>query len=210
MIESLSSKIIWKASPLVGTLLFVILYVAATLVYPGGSQIDKHSTGFSWMNNYWCNLLNTNSINGQHNPARPIALAGTVILSITLALFWYHLPLYINFTRIEKYTIQISGILSMTVAMFLFTSLHDIFLNIASLFGLIAVIGTFIGLFKSNLKALFLFGIFNLLLVALNNYVYYTKGLILYLPVIQKISFASFLIWICSIDIILKHKNRGV
>jgi len=40
----------------------------------------------------------------------------------------------------------------------------------------------------------------NFLLVALNNFLL-QKGLIIYLPVVQKITFALFLFWICSIDI---------
>lgn len=48
----------WLLFPPTGILIFFMLYVVAALLYPGGSQADKASTGFSWMNNYWCNLLN--------------------------------------------------------------------------------------------------------------------------------------------------------
>ena len=90
----------------------------------------------------------------------------------------------------------------MVIAFFLFTNInHDLVTNLASIFGLIATIGTFAGLYKTKWFALFAFGLLNILLVAVNNYVYYTKGLIIYLPVVQKISFATFLIWICCIDI---------
>lgn len=78
-------------------------------------------------------------------------------------------------------------------------------------FGFIATVGTFVGLYKSKWYRIFSFGLLNILLVALNNYVYYTKGLIVYLPVIQKISFATFLIWICCIDMKLyleTEKNK--
>jgi hypothetical protein len=66
---------IWVLSPLFGTLIYLLLYIVATFFYPGGSQVDKNSFGFSWAQNYWCNLLNENAINGQHNSARPIAIA---------------------------------------------------------------------------------------------------------------------------------------
>lgn len=80
---------IWLLIPLFGTIIFACLYFVATLFYPGGSQVDQDSKGFSWMNNYWCNLLNDNAINGQRNYARPIALAAMCILCFTLVYFWY-------------------------------------------------------------------------------------------------------------------------
>jgi hypothetical protein len=82
--------------------------------------------------------------------------------------------------------------------------------NLASFFGLIATTGTFIGLYQTKWQRLFVFGFFIIILVCLNNYVYYTKGFIIYLPVIQKISFASFLIWVCSIDVALYKKQKNI
>jgi hypothetical protein len=187
--------------PVIGTLLFIVLYIIAAFLYPGGSQADANSKGFSWVNNYWCNLLNKNALNGEVNPARPVALAASFILCITLSSFWYHFPRYIKFGKYGRPTIQFSGAAAMVFSVFLFTGMHDMVTNIAGLFGVIALTGTLIGLYKSNWYGLFWFGIFNLLLVVLNNYVYYTKGLIIYLPVIQKISFLSFLFWICSITV---------
>ena len=196
------TKSILVLTPIFGTLLFVVFYFIATLLYPGGSQVDKNSVGFSWSNNYWCNLLNENAINGQHNPAKPVAITGMFILCLSLSFFWFLFPRQVNINQKLKLAIQISGTLTMTIAFFLFTSMnHDLVTNLASIFGLIATVGTFIGLYKTKWFVLFAFGLLNILLVALNNYVYYTKGLIVYLPVIQKISFATFLIWICCIDL---------
>jgi hypothetical protein len=189
-------------APIFGTLVFIVLYVIATLLYPGGSQVDKNSVGFSWTNNYWCNLLNESAINGQHNPAKPVAMTGMFILCLTLIFFWFLFPKHINVGKNIKLVIQISGAVAMIIAFLLFTSInHDLVTNLASIFGLIATVGVFVGLYKAKWLGLFTFGLFNILLVVLNNYVYYTKGLIVYLPVIQKISFAAFLIWICCIDI---------
>lgn len=172
---------------------FVMVYIIATFFYPGGSQVDKNSIGFSWINNYWCNLLNENAINGQHNPAKPIAMAGMLVLCLTLTFFWFLFPRYINIGKFAKRTIQISGTLSMTIAFLLFTDInHDLITNLASFFGFIATVGTFIGLYKTKWYGLFAFGLLNILFVGLNNYVYYNKELIIYLPVIQKISFATF------------------
>ncbi|NUO00373.1 MAG: hypothetical protein HUU01_07120 [Saprospiraceae bacterium] len=197
----------WVITPVFGILLFALLYLTATLYYPGGSQVDKHSTGFSWRNNYWCNLLNEVAINGQHNAGRPVALAGMVVLCTSLSVFWFYFPRYVHFSKFARLTIQVSGTLSMVIAVFLFTNLHDTVTYVASVIGLIAVAGTFIGLYKIKWFGLFGLGIFNLLLVVLNNYLYYTKDMLIYLPVVQKITFVCFLGWICWIDVELFRKT---
>lgn len=89
----------------------------------------------------------------------------------------------------------------MIVGFFLFTNFdHDLITNLASMFGLIATAGTCIGLYKNKWKTLFIFGISNIILVIANCILYYNTDLILYLPVVQKITFAAFLIWICLIN----------
>ncbi len=198
----------WVLTPVVGILLFVLLYIAAALNYPGGSQIDQHSIGFSWVNNYWCNLLNERAINGHYNGGRPIALTGMVVLCSSLSLFWYLFPRYIHFSKFSRLVVQLSGTLSMMIAIFLFTNFHDAITYVASFIGLIAVAGTFIGLYKIKWFGLFWFGIFNMTLVVLNNYLYYTKGMLVYLPVVQKITFVSFLLWICWINVGLYRKTN--
>lgn len=202
------AKSIWVLTPILGTIIFIVLYFIATLLYPGGSQIDKNSVGFSWTDNYWCNLLNENAINGQPNPAKPIAMTGMFVLCLTLVFFWFLFTKYINLPKKLKLIIQISGTVAMAIASFLFTKInHDLVTNLASTFGIIATVGTFIGLYKARWFSLLMLGFLNIILVALNNYVYYTRELIIFLPVIQKISFATFLIWLCCMDIKLYRES---
>jgi hypothetical protein len=199
-------KALWLLAPLLGIFLFVFLYFIATLFYPGGSQTDEKSKAFSWVNNYWCNLLNETAINGEHNTARPIAIGAMFILGLALAVFWYTFPQQIEFRKRIRLTIQISGAVSMIIGIFIFTNLHDTIINAAGLCALVALSGTFAGLYKIRWIKLFWFGIFNLALIVLNNILYYGAGLKLYLPVVQKITFLSFLLWICLIDINLFRK----
>lgn len=97
----------------------------------------------------------------------------------------------------------------MAIGMFLFTDLHDTIINITGLCAVVAIVGTFVGLRKLKWTGLFWLGIFNFLLVAGNNILYYGHGLKLYLPVVQKITFLFFLIWICLIDINLYSKKNS-
>ena len=203
----IKSQNIWVLIPLFGTLLFICLYFFATLFYPGGSQVDKNSKGFSWTNNYWCNLLNENAMNEQHNSARPLAMAAMFVLCLTLAIFWYIFPKITDLKKSSRLIIQISGGLAMAIGMFLFTDLHDTIVNVASLCGLVATVGTFIGLHKLKWTKLFGLGILNLTLVVLNNILYYGDGLKLFLPVVQKITFLFFLLWICLITINLYRRQ---
>ena len=184
-----------------GCLLFVILYLAAAMYYPGGTPANRNSQGFSWSDNYWCNLLNDTAINGQPNSAQPIAFAAMLVLVVALTVFWIIFPLVTGFKVTARLLIGLSGATSMLLAFFIFTGLHDLIINVAGLFGLIALGGTLIGLVRLRWMTLFYLGLIVIFLIGLNNLMYYSPGLTHYLPAVQKITFAFFLFWICSINI---------
>jgi len=79
-------------APIIGILLFTLCYLVAALLYPGGSQANKTSIGFTWINNYWCNLLNDTAMNGQPNPARPMAIAGMFFYASRFLSFGFFSP----------------------------------------------------------------------------------------------------------------------
>ena len=194
---------------LAGITLFVLLYVLAAWLYPGGNQLDRHAPGFSWKNNYWCNLLGEQAINGMPNRAKPIAIAAMLVLCGSLALFWYLYPKAANLRKGLRLVIQIAGILAMVTGPLLFTSVnHDMITNLSSAFGVIATGGVLINIYQKKWFGLLVFGLLNLLLVGLNNYCYYSEVWIIYLPVVQKITFASFLIWFSSITIKVYRLNE--
>ena len=201
------SKAIWVLIPIFGSLLFIVLYIIAALLYPGGSETNKTAIGFSWTNNYWCNLIHENAINGQPNTGRPFAITAMFILCLALSIFWFVFPKHLITGKYLRLTIQISGTGAMLSSFFLLTDInHDLVVNTASSLGFIATIGTLICLHHTKWYGLFVFGLLNIFLVGLNNYLYNTKGLMIYLPVVQKISFLSFLVWICLINLNIYHK----
>jgi hypothetical protein len=192
---------------LVGSLLFIILYVIAALLYPGGSGTDKTAIGYSWTANYWCNLLNKKAINGQTNLARPVAVTAMFILGLSLFIFWMLFPLFIQLRRYHRFLIRVSGTVCMLASFLLLTRIdHDLAVNTSSAFGLIAMSGTLIALYQLKWKWLFAIGLFDLLLVALNNYLYHSNEM-MYLPIVQKISFLSFLAWFSIISITLYQRS---
>lgn len=194
---SKAARTSWLLAPIAGIGIFIGLYLVAALLYPGGSQANPQGIGFSWMHNYWCNLFNTEAINGQPNPARPVALPAMLILCGSLALFWYQLPALFAFSKSGSRMLQGSGILSMTLAGLIVTPYHDLFINLAGLCGLVALIYTFTGLYRQQYKGLLGSGCGCLALMGLNNYIYYTRDHLYWLPSLQKVTFAFFLSWVC-------------
>ena len=204
------SKSIWILTPFIGSLLFIILYIIAALLYPGGSGTDKTAIGYSWTNNYWCNLLSEKAINGQINTARPVAVIAMFILGLSLSSFWILFPAFTQLKRNHKLLIQLAGTVCMLTSFLLLTRIdHDLAINTSSAFGLIAMIGTLVALYQLKWKWLFAIGFFDLLLVALNNYLYHSDEM-MYLPIVQKFSFLSFLVWFSfiSIGLYLGPKSR--
>jgi hypothetical protein len=196
----------WILTPLFGIILFLVLFVTATKYYPGGSQADHYAAGFSWINNYWCNLLNENAINGQANIARPIAMLASGALALSLVIFWIIFSIYCGFTPMARLVVQASGIISMVLVMFLFSSYHDMMVNLATAAGLIPLTATFIGLYRLRWKMLYRMGLLSLILVVLNNVLYY-GDMLRFLPMIQKFSFLYFLSWF---GFIIIKMNAGI
>ncbi|WP_223651097.1 hypothetical protein [Hymenobacter psoromatis] len=198
----------WQLLPAGGMALFVALYALAAALYPGGSPTDKTAPGFSWLHNYWCNLLTTVAINGQPNAAQPVALLAMSVLCASLMLFWYYLPPLFPFGALGAGTVRLAGMLSMVFAGFLSSAQHDLVLNIACLLGVVALGGTFVGLYQTRRLGLLGLGVLCLVLLATNNYVYYTQQFIYSLPVIQKFTFAIFLGWFSLLSVAAYRQGR--
>lgn len=193
--------------PLWGFLLFIILYILATALYPGGSDANESAQGFSWRHNYWCELMATEARNGQPNSARLVAITALFILAISLVYFWYQVPLLFHNRKIDSRVIRYCGIGSMLVLPFLLNGMHDSVINLAALLGCIAIATFLLNMYRHKIFRLFYFGLFCLLLCGINNYVYYTGHLLHLLPVIQKFTFLIFLLWFSLVTLKLYHRK---
>jgi len=203
----IKTKNYWILFPVLGIATFIILYIIATFLYPGGSDADHAAKGFNWFNNYWCDLVAAVAKNGENNNARPVAMCAMIILCVSLSVFWYFLPRLFNFNKFGRNAVQFSGIASMAaIVLLLFSNYHDTIINIAALLGTISLICTFRGLYKARYLKTFSAGLLCIILIAINNFIYYTYLFILYLPVIQKITFLIFLLWVSAINLQLYRK----
>lgn len=182
--------------PILGIIVFSGLYFYASTLYPGGSQVDLNGVGYDWINNYWCNLLNEEGMNGMPNPARPFAILAMVILCLSFTQFFSQFSRVIAINKYWQKIILNCGTISMIFALFIFTKYHDLMTILSSVFGLCAVLGIILEIYKSDLTLYKLTGIGCILVLVLNNGIYYSELGIRWLPLIQKISLLIILTWI--------------
>jgi len=191
----------WMFIPIIGIVLFIVLYIIAAKWYPGGSNANRIKEGFDWINNYWCDLLVDTAKNGLHNPGRTVALTGMIILFSSIAVFWYYLPAFFHERKQNILIVRYAGSLSMFVLIFIFTQFHDSVIGIGSTISAIPMAATLKELRKHRLKLLYYLGWLCILFILLNFVIYITDWLITFLPILQKITLLLFLAWIVLIDI---------
>lgn len=105
--------------------------------------------------------------------------------------------------------IKIGGILSMISAIFIFTKYHDLMTIISSFFGLFVVVGLIKETYQSDLTIYKVSGVVCLLLLGLNNFIYYSNHFIIWLPLIQKITFLIVLIWIAGLNFEIRKQKES-
>ncbi len=194
--------------PLGGMGLFILLYIMAAMNYPGGSWVFLNQDGFSFWNNYLCDLLDLYAINGEVNSARFYAIIALGFLCTGLFWLWFYLPRLFENKSTNQSIMRISGLLSLITIVFLALASHDKVVYIAGFFAVIALISCSIELFKAGYKNLFMLGIFCLLVFLVNYYIYESRLLIKSLPVLQKFTFILFISWFVCLDVALYRKLR--
>lgn len=187
--------------PLFGILAYVSLFCFSSTLYPGGSKADANSIGFDWVHNYWCNLLNDAAINGAPNPGKTFAVIAMIILCTSVLVFFVNFGLNFAKGKIWKRFILIGGTLSMLFAFLISTKFHDLMTILSSIFGLFALIGIMLELYQSQLTYYKIGAVVCIILLGLNNYIYYTKHFLEVLPLLQKVTFAVVLTWIVFLNL---------
>jgi hypothetical protein len=194
-----------KHSILLGIIISILLLFIATWHYPGGSQVDKNSVGFDWKNNYISNLFGKNAVNGSYNSARFWAIGGMIFFSASFAIFFVEFSKKIP-ARGASQIIKYIGVGGMFFAFLIATPLHDIMITIASTMFLIGMFYITVFVLKSRLH-LFKWLCIVWLLVFYYTLYLYGSGSVKYLPIMQKITFATTIALILGLGYFTKKED---
>ena len=111
-------------------------------------------------------------------------------------MFFFYFPHWMNVQGTWRFVIKWMGLISMIGAMLIFTDLHNIMIAVSSILALPALIGVFNILYRRRLFPFFFAGILILILLVINNVIYYTDYMVQWLPQIQKISAICIVHWL--------------
>ncbi len=175
--------------------LFLLFYGVAAWYYPGGSWNDPGQVGFSWRHNYLCDLLDTRAVNGMMNAGRYWARMSLGFLCLGMMVLWYRLPLLVGGRTWFRFLLRYSGLAALGTMAFLRAGTHDLTVRIGGVLGLLALGSLLLGLWRRHYRALGLMGVWCLGCFSLNYAIYETGEYLGALPLIQKITFSSFLLW---------------
>ncbi len=183
----------------------VILMAIATLVYPGGSMLDEHSTGFDWSANFFSNLFEAKAINGSVNTSRIWALIGMAFHSLGYGIFFIHMSKKID----AKHTSTLLKIIGITNILFTFliaTPLHDIMVTVSSTLFLIGLFYITVFILKTKLQILKLACIICILTFYYTLFLYGSGNWGL-LAIMQKVSFISSMLLILVLEYFTKQED---
>lgn len=190
--------------PIVGMLLYLVVFIIAAGRYPGGSFNKPHGIGYSFFHNFLCDVMNPVTHGGEVNEARTLAVVSHLILSFTMISFFYILPNIFPKKNRNTRLMRIFGMMTMTVFIFMYTEYHDLIVTATGVLGTIALIPFFIELYKYPNNGLKQLAYTCYILSVIVFFIFETKFGFYYLPLLQKITFvfdAWWVIWVALIVI---------
>jgi hypothetical protein len=177
---------------------FFLLVGLSAALYPGGHRFDERFPRFSLLYNFLCDLFAETAYNGQANPGRSLAVAGTYALAASLLLFWNLVPRLFAPGDRRGAWVRGFGTLAMGVSFLIATPLHDLCIVAAVPLGLVAFGTTLAALRRAGEAPLVRLGWISLLACGLNylNFVFrlYPRTL----PGVQKLALFFFLAWLVA------------
>jgi len=194
-----------KYSVLICVVISVILIVIATLVYPGGSFLDKNSIGFDWTKNFISNLFAAKAINGSENTSRIWALIGMAIHSVGYGIF------YINSSKKmpskqASIVLKYIGVANILFTFLIATPLHDLMIIISSTLFLMGLFYLTVYILKTRLHFLKISCIISLLIFYFTLYLYGSGNWGL-LAIMQKVSFICSMLLVLGIEYFTKLED---
>lgn len=198
-------QIIKQYSVLICIVISVILLVIASLVYPGGSLLDKNSTGFHWSKNFISNLFAVKAINGSENTSRIWAITGMAFHSIGYGVFFINMSKKIP-SRHAAIVLKYIGATNIIFNFLIVTSLHDLMVTISSTLSLLGLFYITVFILMTKLHLLKFCCIICLLTFYYTLYLYGSGNWSL-LAIMQKISFICSMLLVLGIEYFTKQED---
>ena len=189
-----------KYIPLFGTAAFAGLIAMALIKFPGGNRFHPEAEGFSFLENFWCDLFDPESYGHVPNGGRSYAICGTILLFLSFTPMWWTVPQ--NFRRSPwlRRPTQVCGIAAMIMGGAVPTSWHDDAILLAGPFGAAAYFFMLVGLARNGRPMLAGLGVVPLGLAVLNFSLWFGQTAIAAIPALQKLAFLTFIAWILALS----------
>jgi hypothetical protein len=197
----------FRKIPVYGFLLFAILFVYATIVYPGGSRLYPLHHGYIWTENYICDLSRTIALNGEKNDAARIDLFSMACLCFSIVIVVVNFSIIAQLTHYSQLILQICGTISMVTGMLLFSKLHYVVILPTLIFSLATLTQILIALRKRHKKDDLILGMFCVFLLIFNYAIFLSSLWIGILPILQKFTLLTFIIWLLKINFAPNQKK---
>lgn len=202
---------------------FVVLMALAMAHYPGGNIWARGEPGYDFWHNFWCDLLRERAYNGQPNLLAPsLAQAAMLTLAVAIAALFLVAPGLFPTRRRLGVLVSSLGVASALGLAFvsvvsngLFPRLHGTTVLVAGPAGLLAVIGTLIGVLREQVRSQrsLALGI-ALLVAALISLIQYAREYVWsapsseWLPRSQKVATLLALVWMCVVSFEAARRTR--
>ena len=194
-----------KYSVLICVVISVTLIVIATLVYPGGSFLDKNSTGFDWSKNTFSNLFAAKAINGSENSSRMWAIVGMAFHSVGYGLFFINMSKKIS-NKHATTVLKLIGFANILFNFLIATPLHDIMVTISSTLSMLGLFYITVFILKTRLHLLKFCCIICMLTFYFTFYTYGAGDWGL-LAIMQKISLIMSMLLVLGLEYFTNHKD---
>jgi len=185
---------------LIGFVLSILCLVMASLHYPGGSPKDPNSIGFSWSENYISDMLEYKAVNGADNPARPLAVAGAVLMGLSVGLGFLRFSRKLALRKLSV-VIKYGGLLmALSSALVTIPALHFPLVNVGIVVNLLVSFYITVILLKSRLAAFKVLSVLFLASFYGATYMFSTRSGLEYMPLVQKATHFFQIVWILGLE----------
>jgi len=190
---------------------FVVLIGASMACYPGGSWLDRHTSGHAFWGNFFCDLTQPVALNGAPNTLGSwLAQAAMLTLAAAFVPFWRLLPTLFQGDRRLGAAVRVFGLVSALGLVLVpltpstrLGALHGIAVFAASIPGILAAVLGAIGLSRARSR-LCLIAAGTLLISAVDAALYMDSLLTgappsIALPVLQKLAAIGLIGWMATV-----------